>query len=328
MQCSRKPTITSFFSGMGGLDLGFKELFDIQWANEFNPHAAHCYEENIGRHIRVGDITKVPLRSIPKSNGFIGGPSCIDFSSAGVNRGIEGDHGKLAIVYQEIIRRMMPDFFLFENVEGLLTRHSQSFYHLIDNYKDMGFNVTWALLNAAHFGVAQERNRVFIAGIRKDLGFHFSFPTPSYVKRTVRQAIGDLPTAETIGARERVLGITPNHTATWESPTPERLFDVIQHPRNQHRGMRRLEWDKPSPTITAHIAKDGREFLHPSENRRITVREALRLSGFLDSFTLPADVPLSAQYRCVGNCVAFPVASALAKAMYQQIQFGSIQETG
>jgi len=283
--------------------LGFKNLFDIQWANEFNPHAARCYEENIGRHIRVGDITKLPLTSIPHSNGFIGGPSCVDFSTAGANRGIGGEHGKLVWVYQELTRRMQPDFFLFENVEGLLTRHPQTFNHLIANYEDMGYNVNWALLDASQFGVGQSRKRVFISGIRKDLGFYFSFPTPSYVKRTVSQAIGDLPSAETIGARERVLGSFPNHTTTWESPTPERLFDVIQHPRNQHRGMRRLEWDKPSPTITAHIAKDGREFLHPSENRRITVREALRLSGFPDSFVLPAEVPLSAQYRCVGNCV-------------------------
>ncbi|MNW61269.1 hypothetical protein D3C74_393130 [compost metagenome] len=66
-------------------------------------------------------------------------------------------------------------------------------------------------------------------------------------------AIADLPTAD---------GTFPNHFATWTSPTPERIYDVIENPRNRHRGMRRLQIDGISPTLTAHITKDGREYLH------------------------------------------------------------------
>jgi DNA (cytosine-5)-methyltransferase 1 len=326
MQRFEKPTISSFFSGMGGLDYGFKELFDIHWANEYNPHAARCYAANIGSHIRVGDITEISLADILPSTGIIGGPSCIDFSSDGTNRGEHGEHGRLVWVYQEITRHMLPQFFLFENVSGLVSRHPGTFERLIANYERIGYNVSWAMLDAAHFCVAQNRKRIFIAGIRQDMGFYFKFPLPTMKKRSVRDVISSLPAPDTIGARERVLGSFPNHTVTWESPTPERIIDVILHPRNQRRGMRRLEWDKPSPTITAHIAKDGREFLHPEENRRITVREALRLSGFPDSFVMPADIPLSAQYRCVGNCVAYPVSSALAHAMYTQLVFEQDRE--
>ncbi|MDH6674950.1 DNA (cytosine-5)-methyltransferase 1 [Paenibacillus sp. LBL] len=321
MQCFEKLTISSFFSGMGGLDLGFKELFDIQWANERDPHAARGYAVNIGDHIQVGDITELSKSDIVPSTGFIGGPSCIDYSTDGANRGDVGEHGKLVWTYQDITWSLMPQFFLFENVSGLVNRHPQTFERLLANYKRIGFNVSWAILDAAQFGVAQNRKRVFIAGIRKDLGFYFRFPLPYLERKTVRDVISSLPSPETIGARERVLGSFPNHTVTWESPTPSRIQDVILHPRNQRRGMRRLEWDKPCPTITAHIAKDGREFLHPEENRRITVREALRLSGFPDNFVLPAVMPLSAQYRCVGNCVAYPVAKALAHAMYHQLMF-------
>lgn len=321
MQRFERPTISSFFSGMGGLDYGFKEFFDIHWANEYNPHAARCYSANIGGHVRIGNITETPLSSIAPANGFIGGPSCIDFSSDGTNRGEHGENGKLVWVYQEITRKLQPEFFLFENVSGLIHRHPRTFERLVTGYERIGYNVSWFLLDASSFGVAQNRSRIFIAGIRKDLGFHFRFPLPPKIKRTVRDAIGNLPAPNTIGPRERALGSFPNHTVTWESPTPDRIYDVIQNPRNQRRGMRRLEWDKQSPTITAHIAKDGREFLHPVEDRRITVREALRLSGFPDTFILPADVPLTAQYRCVGNCVAYPVALALAKAMHQQLMF-------
>lgn len=321
MQRFGKPTVSSFFSGMGGLDLGLKDLFEIHWANEINPQAALCYEANIGSHVHVGDITQIPLFDIAPAHGFIGGPSCVDFSSDGTNRGEHGQHGKLVWTYQEITRAIKPEFFLFENVLGLIHRHPMTFERLLAGYKQMGYNISWAVLDAADFGVAQSRKRVFIAGIREDLGFYYRFPLPSKKKTTVREAISTLPVPETIGARERVLGAFPNHTVTWESPTPERIIDLIQYPRNQRRGIRRLQWDKQCPTITAHIAKDGREFLHPEENRRITVREALRLSGFPDHFLLPAKVPLSWQYRCVGNCVAYPVALALAKGMYQQLMF-------
>jgi DNA (cytosine-5)-methyltransferase 1 len=276
MQRFEKPTISSFFSGMGGLDYGFKDLFSIHWANEYNPHAARCYAANIGDHIRVGNINDLSLSSIASADGFIGGPSCVDYSSDGSNRGEHGEHGKLVWVYQEITRMLQPQFFLFENVSGLVSRHHHTFERLLAHYELIGYNVSWAMIEAAHFGAAQNRKRIFIAGIRKDLGFHFRFPLPPMIKQSVRDAIGNLPAPQTIGARERVLGTFPNHTVTWESPTPERIVDVILNPRNQRRGMRRLEWDKPSPTITAHICKDGREFLHPAENRRITVREGLR----------------------------------------------------
>ncbi len=214
MQCFEKLTISSFFSGMGGLDLGFKELFDIQWANERDPHAARGYAVNIGDHIQVGDITELSKSDIVPSTGFIGGPSCTDYSTDGANRGDVGEHGKLVWTYQDITWSLMPQFFLFENVSGLVNRHPQTFERLLANYKRIGFNVSWAILDAAQFGVAQNRKRVFIAGIRKDLGFYFRFPLPYLERKTVRDVISSLPSPETIGARKRVLGSFPNHTVT------------------------------------------------------------------------------------------------------------------
>lgn len=122
----------------------------------------------------------------------------------------------------------------------------------------MGFR----LLNASDFGVAQRRERVIIVGIRNDLGYYFQFPEPPLIRRTVRDAIGDMPEAATVTKYIFEEPLIANHTTNWESPSPERLYDVIRNPRNQRRGMRRLQWDDVSPTLTAHIAKDGREFLH------------------------------------------------------------------
>ncbi|MBJ7985489.1 DNA cytosine methyltransferase [Bacillus cereus] len=70
---------------------------------------------------------------------------------------------------------------------------------------------------------------------------------------------------------------------------------------NQFNGVRKLSWDQPSYTITSHIAKDGREFIHPQKNRRLTVLECLRLMSVPDTYVIPPHIPLSQQYTLVGN---------------------------
>ncbi|WP_082452123.1 DNA cytosine methyltransferase [Paenibacillus ihuae] len=319
-QSDKKFTVCSIFSGGGLFDFGFKQNFDIVWANEMSMPAAICYQANIGNHVQVGDLTTIKPSDIPHADGYIGGPPCIDFSSTGSNRGELGNTGRLIWVYYELIKIKKPKFFIYENVLGMANRHPQTLSRLIQAFEEAGYNLSSEILNASSFGTPQSRERIFIAGIRKDLGFTFKFPVPCMKKLTVREAIGDLPQPENACSGERVLGSFPNHVATWESPTPERIVDVIQNPRSQWRGMRRLSWDALSPTLTAHIAKDGREHLHPEESRRITVREALRLMAVPDCFVIPAKVPLSHQYRIVGNGIAFPVATALASAMRVQLE--------
>ncbi|MFC5402316.1 DNA cytosine methyltransferase [Cohnella soli] len=317
---SDKLTVCSFFAGGGLLDYGFKDDFDIVWANELNPAAAACYRANIGDHIQICDLAKVKPSDIPFSDGFIGGPPCIDYSSTGANRGEFGSTGKLVWVYFELINAKRPKFFIFENVLGLAVRHKETLERLLRAFEQSGYNVSVEILDASTFGVSQARKRVFIAGIRRELGFTFRFPVPTHTKSSVRDAIGDLPAPTTIAARDRMLGTFPNHVATWESPTPERIVDVIHHPRSQWRGMRRLVWEEQSPTLTAHIAKDGREHLHPEEPRRITVREGLRLMSVPDDFVIPTEVPLSHQYRIVGNGIAYNIAKALSEEMNAQIR--------
>jgi DNA (cytosine-5)-methyltransferase 1 len=319
---ANRITICSFFSGGGLFDLAFKNngSFNIIWANEFNPHAAKCYQYNIGNHIKIGDINQIPLNLIPSADMAIGGPPCTTFSTDGAGRGEWSDTGKLIWKYCDIIRVKQFKVFILENVTGLVSRHKNTFKRLLTAFQNAGYNITTRILNAADFGVAQNRKRVIMVGIRKDLRFTYEFPDPPMITRTVREAISDLPTPETVEVKDAVLGSTPNHVATWTSPTVERIEDIIKNPRpRQRRGIRRLPWDKPSFTITAHIGKDGREYIHPAENRRITVRETLRCMGVPDDFVIPAKIPLRQQYFIAGNGVPTEMASYLAEEMYQQL---------
>ncbi|MGU3369707.1 DNA cytosine methyltransferase [Bacillus mycoides] len=144
-----------------------------------------------------------------------------------------------------------------ENVVGLARKHKDTLSKLVQSYTKIGYKVhIKENLDAVMLEVAQHRKCVFIVGVRNDMNVSFNFPTSAVV--TPRDAIGNLHSPDTIKSREKVLGTFPNHTATWTSPTPERILDLIANPKpNQFNGVRKLSWDQPSYTITSHIAKDG-----------------------------------------------------------------------
>ena len=132
-----RPTIFSFFSGAGFLDLGFEDMgYEVAYVNEFHKPFLEAYQHSRGimghPEPRFGydsrsieEISASDLKSGIKTAreegqivGFIGGPPCPDFSVGGKNRGKEGENGNLSKVYIDLICQAQPDFFLFENVKG------------------------------------------------------------------------------------------------------------------------------------------------------------------------------------------------------------------
>ncbi|PEX83845.1 modification methylase AgeI [Bacillus cereus] len=105
------------------------------------------------------------------------------------------------------------------------------------------------------------------------------------------------------------------------------LLTTLHHLNpNQFNGVRKLSWDQPSyNTITSHIAKDSREFIHSQENRRLTVRECLRLMSVPDTYVIPPHIPLSQQYTLVGNGVAFLVAKVLSQSILDCLEVDSVK---
>ncbi|CAM3208199.1 DNA cytosine methyltransferase [Paenibacillus taichungensis] len=320
LQSEKKFTALSFFSGGGLLDYGMKEYFDFIWANELNPQPALCYKHNVENHIVVGDIESIidhTPSALPEVDVAVGGPPCFDFTSNNTaGKGQQGEHGKLIWAYFNGIKLVKPKAIIFENVIGLYKKHRSTLDELLNSFRAIGYQISLGSLNAETFGVAQSRDRLFIVGIRKDLGFTFRFPQPPHVHKTVRDALSDLPAPTAVNQPILV----PNHVVTWTSPTPERIHDLMLHPRNQWIGARRLQWDNVSPMIGFNIGKDGRAFLHPEEDRKITVREFLRLMGVDDSFVIPDTVKITNQYKLIGNGVAVPVARALAETLHQQLR--------
>ncbi len=195
--------IISLFSGCGGLDLGFERAgFDIPVANEYDKTIWETFKVNHPKtHLIERDIRKVNEEDFPSDvDGIIGGPPCQSSPEAGSLRGIDDERGQLFFDYIRILRKVQPKFFLAENVSGMLAnRHNEAVQNIIKLFEESRYNVTLTLVNAKDYGVAEESNRVFYIGFRKDLGIDFKFPVGSTIddkkKLTLRDVIWDLQEA-------------------------------------------------------------------------------------------------------------------------------------
>ena len=319
--------LISLFSGAGGLDLGFEKAgYEIVIANEFDKGIWATYEKNHKARLIKGDIRNIKESDFPDNiDGIIGGPPCQSWSEAGALRGINDARGKLFYDYIRILKSKQPKFFLAENVSGMLSnRHSEAVKNIISQFEECGYNVYLNLVNAADYGVPQDRKRVFYIGFRKDLNADFRFPEPTtpykHQKITLKEAIGDLAdSAIPALAKNKTNGILPIHNHEYFTGA----YSTIFMSRNRVRG-----WDEQGFTVQASgrqcqlhphapkmlfIEKNKRIFVPGKEHlyRRLTVRECARLQGFPDDFEfIYTDVDYG--YKMIGNAVPVELAYIIA----------------
>ena len=199
-------TMVDLFCGAGIGACGFKLAgYEILKAYDNQPYAVETYNKNIGNHAEVIDIRKLKSEDIPSADYMVAGFPCQPFSVSGKGEGVEDvKSGDLGYHFYRIVRDKQPKAFLFENVGGLLTKkHISFFYELVKLFEEAGYEISYpkkengdvTTLNCWEHGVPQLRKRVFVVGIRKDLGKKFMFPEPIQEKErtNIRYAIGDLP---------------------------------------------------------------------------------------------------------------------------------------
>lgn len=325
----------------GGIGaIGIKAAgYKIVKALDFDKNAVKAYRHNFGDYVEQADITEIDIDNLPDTDVIFGDYPCQDFSVAGKGAGAEGERGKLVWRYLEIIAAKQPKAFVFENVKGLITkRHRPTFDALIEKFNEIGYEISWRVMSAWDYGVAQKRERVFIVGIRKDLGFTFEFPKPlegDYQTRVLRDVIGDLPEVnnEGYGLRndEKPYAHKIPDGGNWRSlPEDEQkafMKGAFYSGGGQTTYLRRMSRDEPALTITASVLAKATCHLHPEEDgkppRRFTVRECLRIQSAPDTYVLPDDISLSAQYRIVGNGIASRVAWYIGCALADQLRFKS-----
>jgi DNA (cytosine-5)-methyltransferase 1 len=301
----------SLFSGCGGSDAGVIAAgFEVVMANDKLAYARDVYLANHpATNYLLGDVTKIDC--FPAADLLLGCYPCQGFSQGGVR-----DPGRkintLYLEFARALRQVRPKAFIVENVSGMVRRN---FSHLLADqlrvFTEAGYRVKAQVLSAADFGVAQERRRIFIVGLRDDLGLEYTFPSPTHVEGA-RVTIGD------------ALAGMPE----WpEGEFYAREFHWYYLSRN-----RRREWEEVSKTIVANprhmplhpmsppLKKREHnvwEFESEGRARRFSYREAARLQGFAPGLKFPdsAAGSLDMRYKVIGNAVPPPLFEAVARAL-------------
>lgn len=320
--------IASFFSGAGGLDLGFTNAgFDLAFANDNWSGCWETFEKNHNHSICKKSITEISPEEIPEVIGFVGGPPCQSWSLAGAMKGINDPRGKLFYNYVELIKAKQPLFFLAENVAGLLSdKHISEFIKIIQAFKSIGYNVSYQLVNAKDYSVPQDRHRIIIVGYHEKLGKKFEFPQTNFNEVTLRESIGDLPKPIRASEKNKTNGVLeiPNHEYMNGG------FSSIYMSRNRVRS-----WDEQSFTIQAggrhapihpqapkmkFIEQNKREFVKGKEHlyRRLSVRECARIQTFPDDFKFYYN-DIADGYKMIGNAVPVKLAEVIAQKIMKDI---------
>jgi DNA (cytosine-5)-methyltransferase 1 len=316
------------FAGIGGFriamqSLGGKCVFTSEWDEQ----AQKTYEANFGE-VPFGDITKEETKKfIP--DGFdvlCAGFPCQAFSIAGKRGGFEDTRGTLFFDVAEIIKRKQPKAIFLENVKGLFNHDKGKTLSTILNVlrNDLGYFVPDPqVLNARDFGLAQNRERIFIVGFRGDLGIDsFKYPEPTNQNATFEDVKEKKPVSVKYYLSNTYLNTLINHKKRHESKGNGFGYEIISDKGIANAvvcgGMgreRNLVYDHrlvdftPVTNIKGEVNRQG--------IRKMTPREWARLQGFPDNFVIP--VADASAYKQFGNSVAIPAIKATAEMILKTI---------
>jgi DNA (cytosine-5)-methyltransferase 1 len=302
--------LAELFCGPGGLSLGairsFAEnknsVFYIEpiWANDIDADTCKTYSRNIHNKIKGSvvcePVENIDFKKVPKFDVLAFGFPCNDFSVVGKQKGFSGKYGPLYSYGIQAINIHHPKWFIAENVNGLQSANSgKAFKQILKDLENAGrgYVLTPHLYKFEEYGVPQQRHRIVIIGMRKDLGLKFKVPAPTtkdiYV--SAREAIenprisidawNNELTKQSASVIERLKHIPAGENA-WYKGIPSHLRLNVKGAR-MSQIYKRLDPNKPAYTITGS-GGGGTHVYHWSENRALTNRERARLQSFPDDF--------------------------------------------
>lgn len=344
----------STFSGCGGSSLGYKMAgFELLWASEFIPSAQETYRANHPatildtrdiREVTVQDVLDAIKMQPGELDLFDGSPPCASFSTAGIREDGWGRVKKysdskqrtddLFFEYVRLVKGIQPKVFVAENVKGLtmgaavdilgtdqldmFEAQDDTIYHSL---MDAGYIVRYQILNARDLGVPQSRQRVIFIGIRRDLANRYGI-LPSFPRRlpygyTMRDAMPWLD-----GAEPNPFPVEPETSLAGYATGAEWVMLKPGEQSEKYFSLVRCDPDKAVPTICAsHGSKGIACTCHPHEQRKFSIGELKRLSGFPDDFILQGT--FSQQWERLGRAVP-PVMMAAVAATIRDEMFAKI----
>lgn len=350
-QKTKKLNVVSLFSGAGGMDLGFrgdfnflgthydKQPFNLIFANDIFKQAAEVYEANFGHEVETRSINEIEETELPNEDVDIvlGGFPCVTFSYSGKRNGLSDPRGQLYLQMIRVIKHYKPKMFVAENVDGIRNSKKDDKGNAVDvsaldtileAFDKAGYAVQYQVLNAADFGVPQNRRRVIILGLRKDLGNtdDVFYPAALFDKT------GEITGNKWLTAKDGIDDIWDKiNDPSVLNHTKKDYSKAKFYPGKKMQGNNRIDVDRPAPTIRAehhgNIEAHYRTTLEDETDmngwRRLSVRETARLQSFPDNFNFTCSA--SAAYKMIGNAVPPVLSWNIARAVFYTLE--SLKET-
>lgn len=295
------------FAGIGGMRIGFESVGGrCVFTSEWDKFAQKTYEANFGE-IPSGDITQVDASAIPKFDILLAGFPCQPFSTIGKRQGFE--HPTQGTLFYDVVRILAhhrPKAFLLENVSGLQNHDGGRTLDLIEkSLTELGYQFDYKVINAARFGVPQQRERIYIVGRRSKIAGKTNFDWPMGSNRIV--GIGKFiktgVTDHSISKHLQKVYIYKKDDGRPQIVDKNSNFPIKTLVASYHKIQR----------LTGTFVKDGETGL-----RLLTADECKAAMGFPKKFIIP--VSRTQMYRQMGNSVAVPVIKALATWMVEDLK--------
>lgn len=329
-----KPVAIDLFSGCGGLTVGLKQAgFDVRAAVDVDALAVQTYRKNHPKTVvieqdlssmDVGEFLKLAKLKRGQVDLVAGCPPCQGFSSLRTLNGgkkIKEPMNNLVFEFVRVVEELMPRAVMLENVPGLHT--DPRLKRVVKRLEALGFECKSEVFDAAEFGVPQRRRRMILIGTR---GFSAKFARRSRNAPTVRtalealakpgksgDALHDYPVKRALHVAALIRRIPKNGGSRNALPIEDQL-PCHQNTAGFYDIYGRMAWDGPAPTITGGCINPSKgRFLHPQQNRAITLREAALLQGFPKSYQFSLERGRYPAAQMIGN--AFPPALAKRHAL-------------
>ncbi len=295
------------------------------------------------------------LREKDEIDVIVGGPPCQAFSSAGKRQGFNDERGNVFLTFIDLIIALRPRFAVIENVRGLLSaplkhrphemrgkdfpplsqdeKRGGALLFIIQRLKDAGYGISFNLYNAANFGSPQQRERLIIVCSRDGKKLPYLTPTHSESRlyglprwKTLREALAGLPKDghHFVKFPEKRLKYyrmlkAGQYWRDLPSELHQEALGASYYANGGKTGFyRRLDWDKPAPTLVTHPAMPATDLAHPEEDRPLSIEEYKRIQEFPDDWIIAGT--LLDQYRQVGNAVPCSLGRAIARMLLSHIR--------
>lgn len=315
-----KYNIAAFFSGVGGIELGFEQTnkFRVVYANEFDKYARETYSLNYpDTKLDARDIHIVPADEVVDQDGndnidiVVGGFPCQAFSIAGYRKGFEDDRGDLFFELLRIIEAKKPKAIFVENVKNMVSHdHGNTFKVIREALTENNYFIKWKVLNGKDYGnIPQNRERIYIVGFdNKETYDLFEFPEEIELTTSLRDIID-------FGDKKDEL--------YYYREGKQRFFDELKLKMTSQDTV--YQWRRQYvrenkngvvPTLTANMGTGGHNvpliLTDSGEIRKLTPKETFNVQGYPKSFKIPENVSNGQLYKQAGNSVVVPVIKRIA----------------